>query len=254
MNNIPTASIEVVDFTSMYESWQNHQEVTPFCHWIKEEIAQRGYAYIAHPIDQSCFEKICQELGTIESIADLTVDQKRNAEQRKRRLEKGRGNRPSRFQSTKFGFHTDVPIVGIMGFYCRIQDPTDGALQVIDVDHVVDYFSEAERALLETINFKWTIRQDGIETTFECPVLSPGKDHYRLYYAPWLAKDQYREEEEALLKKFAQFVEEMERTQVKAIRTQPKEALFVNNRRVLHGRGPLEEDSPRDILRVRLYA
>jgi alpha-ketoglutarate-dependent taurine dioxygenase len=63
--------------------------------------------------------------------------------------------------------------------------------------------------------------------------------------------DTYDEQQRRLLEKFAEY---LRRKEVITIRLKAGESVFIDNNRILHGRGPIQEDSQRLIKRVWIKA
>ena len=70
-----------------------------------------------------------------------------------------------------------------------------------------------------------------------------------VFYVPWNLSDARDDEQARLLEKMAAFVEHKRKTQPVKIRLERQQCLFIDNRRMLHGRGLLAEDSKRHLVR-----
>jgi alpha-ketoglutarate-dependent taurine dioxygenase len=76
-------------------------------------------------------------------------------------------------------------------------------------------------------------------------------DAWAVYYVPWLVEPPEDEGTRRLLERFTDYVHDKEAHDLIAVRLRRGESLFVDNRRILHGRGALPEGSRRHL--VRLY-
>jgi len=130
--------------------------------------------------------------------------------------------------------HTDHPSVATIGWYCDQQDGEDGACLFVDARTVVD--AELERAL-----DRETLRVPGVRAvggpTTEVSVSRAGK----LFFAPWLVTH-----ESKALDQLARRLREAEPSRV---RLEAGDAVFIDNRRVLHGRGAIAPSSDRVLTR-----
>jgi alpha-ketoglutarate-dependent taurine dioxygenase len=78
----------------------------------------------------------------------------------------------------------------------------------------------------------------------------PRDDHHEVYYPPIVRPEQPGPEGLAALQELVERVREVGPSEQIRIRLDVKDALFIDNRRTLHGRGPLRPDSPRLLQRV----
>ena len=185
---------------------------------------------------------------------EVVVSPERERSQREARRNKL--ERPSLYQSTELGFHTDPPrthLVGgvdILAFYCVAQDPVDGASLLIDMGRIEEDFAPAEVDALGRIEVAYsTINPEGVDELHTRPLLSRRPDGLNLHYMPWGLR---RPGDPGLGRVLRTFESYLHDRPVISVRLRPGEALFLDNRRMLHGRGPLTPDSPRSLLRVHL--
>lgn len=130
--------------------------------------------------------------------------------------------------------HTDHPSVATIGWYCDQPDGEDGASLFLDARSVLD--ADLECALeRETLPVP-DVRAVGGHTT-EFPVARGGK----LFFAPWLVTHESR-----ALDLFARRLREAAPSRV---RLEAGDAVFIDNRRVLHGRGAIARSSERVLRR-----
>lgn len=132
--------------------------------------------------------------------------------------------------------HMDHPEVSKIGWYCEAQDETDGACQFVDFRDLVD--ADLAKALEEEKLRVPDLR--GLAPIVPVPVPVAGGGRY--FYAPWLV-----ERWSPALRELEQRIENAPR---RWLRLLPGDAVFVDNRRVLHGRDELDERSRRLLLRV----
>lgn len=130
--------------------------------------------------------------------------------------------------------HMDHPDVSTIGWYCEAQDATDGACQFVDLRDLVD--AELAKALGDAKLYVPELR--GLTPIAPVPVAGGG----RYFYAPWLI-----ERWSPALRQLEQRIENAPRRRLRLL---PGEAVFIDNRRVLHGREALDARSRRLLLRV----
>lgn len=217
---------------------------------VREALRAHGLARLP-PMDEARFMDLAGCLGEVGLRTDLVIDPVQAEEERRRRSVTGA--RPMVYSPTELGFHTDRPTVDVLGWYCVEQDAEDGAFLLLDTADLPERFSAAELAGLGTIELRYFQRdsQTGEEEAGSAPFLSSGPRGHLLYYAPWLLPEDLAGELATLVARFAAYVEWKRETALVRIRLQPGEALFVDNRRLLHARGNLSPASRRHI--VRLY-
>jgi Taurine catabolism dioxygenase TauD, TfdA family len=141
-------------------------------------------------------------------------------------------------------FHTDHPAVAIVAWHCVRQDPADGASLLVDARGLVGGLSAAEVALLEGLQLAHPPLAEGHAAGFAA-ALKSGPEGHDVYFPPVM---RYRAPETASIAAFGAFSERVREANMAApirFRLAPNDALFVDNRRVLHGRATLRPDSPR---------
>jgi len=207
---------------------------------LMETINSTGYAHIKDPISYEGFEALSQQLGSIVYRTDLQITE---------------GRKSVVYKPEEIGFHTDNPNVRIIGWYCIRQDESGGSSLLIDTGDIEQCFSQAELGVLQTINVRCPhpLLHDpdtGKEAFFLTPLLSWRNSIPQIYFASWLLLDSYDERQTNALDKFKSFLLRKQERELIKLRLSEKNALFINNRRLLHGRGEIAHNSPRLIKRV----
>jgi Taurine catabolism dioxygenase TauD, TfdA family len=218
--------------------------------WVREELRQHGLARLP-PMTEARFLDLAGGVGEVGLRTDMVIDPAQAEEERRRR---GTATeRPVVYAPTELGFHTDRPTVDVIGWYCVEQDAEDGAVLLIDTADLGEHFGAAEIAGLGRVEVGYFQRDahTGREETRRAPLVARGPRGHLLYYAPWLVQESGDAETALLVARFAAYVEKKRETALVRIRLQRGEALFVDNRRLLHARGNLSPSSRRHI--VRLY-
>jgi hypothetical protein len=217
---------------------------------VREALRAHGLARLP-PMDEGRFLDLAGCLGEVGLRSDLVIDPVQAEEERHRRT--AAEDRPVVYAPTELDFHTDRPTVDVIGWYCVEQDAVDGAVMLIDTADLAEHLSAAEIAGLEKIELGYfqRDRQTGKEEFGRASLVTSGPRGFLVYYAPWLLQQQRDAETERLVGRFAAYVGRKRETALVRIRLHRGEALFIDNRRLLHARGNLSPASRRHI--VRLY-
>jgi hypothetical protein len=146
-------------------------------------------------------------------------------------------------------FHTDHPAVTSAAWYCLRQDPVDGASLLIDSQQLIGKLSLEQIALLERLRLAFPPLVAG-HPPGAAPVLMPRSDGYGVYYPPIVRPQGPEPAALDALQELAEQVREVGPTLQIRIRLEVNDALFVDNRRMLHGRGSLRPNSPRLLRRA----
>jgi hypothetical protein len=216
---------------------------------ILNALSEHGYAHIRVPVSLEAFEELSSEIGIIERRTDIKVDRTGEALQEQNRITNGR---PSTYQTDPLEFHSDNPRMNVLAWYCVDQDEIGGATRLIDTSNVAEYFSEDELAILTGINVTYSVWLPGADReSFLCePLLTRTVFGYRTYYQSWFLLDRYTAEQTAALNKFDGYIHHMREAHSKDVKLAKKECLFIDNRRILHGRNALGSDSKRHLIRL----
>jgi hypothetical protein len=146
-------------------------------------------------------------------------------------------------------FHTDHPAIAIAAWCCIRQDPVDGASLLLDSQPLIRALSPRHVTSLESLRLAFPPLAVG-HAAGAAPVLVQRADRHEVYYPPIVRPDQPGLEALAALQTLVERVREVGPSAQIQIRLDVNDALFVDNRRMLHGRGPLRPDSPRLLRRV----
>ena len=211
---------------------------------IVNMVNRSGYAHVGWPISLEDYEAIARRIGTITLRSDVKLDLNRDLIQRQSRTI----HRPSIYQPHPLGFHTD-PNADIVSWYCLEQDAVDGALLLLDASDVAQHFSAAELATLGKVEIPSPAPDPEREKLPLVPLLSKVTERYHVHYVPWLLGDAYDAETQDALKKFSDYVSLKEKTQLIKVLFKKYDSLFIDNHRMLHGRGAISENSLRHLVR-----
>ena len=137
--------------------------------------------------------------------------------------------------------HTDHPQVRWIGWHCERQDDLDGASLLLDAREIMRRMGPTCHALADVALGCPTI--DSVSPTGTWPMLEGG----RIYYVPWREPASPTQAGHLALSGWRHWVS---RTRPMQVRLEENQALFIDNGRILHGRGALTAASRRLLHRV----
>lgn len=219
---------------------------------ITNTLADSGYLHLQVPMSMENFEQIASRLGKIVLRSDVKVDLDRARNQEQVRNIRGRGGI---YSPSPLHLHTD-PNADLVSWYCVEQDETGGPMLMVDLGTLLEDFSPEELALLSKVELWSPARKSETEpeTLTPLPMLVPENGRYKIFYAPWLIREPQDDASARALKKFGEYVKHKEETQLITLPVKKGDTIFVDNARVLHGRGELPETSRRHLVRLYLRA
>jgi hypothetical protein len=214
---------------------------------VRERLPREGYVHIAGVLPEEIFTEAARQLGTVTMRTDIRVDATADDALRRAR-DPLHADRPSVYRADRLSYHTDTPLADVLAWYCVEQDASDGTSALVDTGDVARHFDAEELAAMERVRVRFHAGgEPGREIFGEYPLLAAGK----VYYVPWLLSPDLDEDERKIAARFEEYLAKKDATNPIRIRLKPGEMLFIDNHRVLHGRGELPPDSRRHL--VRLY-
>jgi len=144
-------------------------------------------------------------------------------------------------------FHTDHPQVAAISWRCEAQDAGDGASLLVDARTVIEDLGPAAMEALSTVRLPCPGLL-GFDRSHHCALWEPGGR--RVFYAPWLLPQGTSARQRAALEELRQAIGRAGDGTPLRIRLEPGECLAVDNRRMLHGRGPVLAGSARALDRI----
>jgi hypothetical protein len=229
----------------------NKEESAKYTSMIIDGLEEKGFVHIKEALSESDYQKISENLGSIMSRSELKLNPEKDKAQEKRRVYSNDDDRrPSIYKHLALDFHNDNPIGNRLSWYCIKQDERYGALWLIDSKAIVEQFTEEEKDILATINVRYISIVEGKEYHPWMTLLAreDGKD--KAYFASWHLLDKYDTQQLQLIDKFKRLLEIEKNDNLQSVRLQLGESVFVDNRRMLHARGAISEDSKRHIIRL----
>jgi hypothetical protein len=219
---------------------------------IRHTLETDGYLHLTWPMTIEHYEAIAARIGTIVQKNDVKVDLPRAQSQEQVRRIKGRGGI---YSPGALGFHTD-PIADLVSWYCMEQDDGGRPMMMLNLGDLGENFSADELDALSRVELLSPTRKSEVEqeTLTPTPLLTKAKGKYKIYYVPWLLREPEDASVRKTAKKFAAYVKHKEETQLIVLPIKPRDTVFVDNHRMLHGRGELPQTSKRHLVRFYLRA
>lgn len=219
---------------------------------IRKVLATEGYLHLTWPMSMEHYEQIACRLGTIVLRSDVKVDLDRALNQEQVRHIRGRGGI---YSPSPLHLHTD-PNADLVSWYCVEQDETGGPMLMSDTGNLEEHFSQQELEILGSVELWSPSRKSESEPEVltPTPLLSRKNGRLRIFYAPWLLRDSYDTEATSVLEKFVSYVNNLEQTRLISLPIKKRDTVFIDNGRMLHGRGALPQTSKRHLVRLYLRA
>lgn len=191
-----------------------------------------GFVHISTAVTLDNFYGLSHALGEIINKSDINIQLDSD------RLYK---------QSKKIDFHTDGPNTDIIGWFCVKQDTCEGHSILLDSRQIFAQFSREELSLLSTIIISYPMG-NGINK--EVPLIQRTIDEDPIIcYLPWSFFN-LNPSQQAIYSAFKDAVSEVANKRLTSIRLHEGEMLFIDNKRILHGRDAIKKNSPRMLKRV----
>ena len=219
---------------------------------IRWALEADGYLHLRWPMTMTNYEVIAGRLGTVVQKSDVKVDVARAQRQEQVRVMKGRGGI---YSPGALHFHTD-PIADLVSWYCVEQDDGGGPMLMLDLGDLEDKFSAEELEVLRKVELWMPSRKSEAEqeTLTPVPLLTKANGKYKIFYAPWLVRESEDLAVRKVMEKFAAYLKNKEETQLIRLDIQQRDTIFLDNHRMLHGRGELPQTSKRHLVRLYLRA
>ena len=219
---------------------------------IRKTLATTGLLHLTWPMSLEHYEAIAGHLGAIVWKSDVKVDVERARSQEQLRVMKGRG---SIYSPGALLFHTD-PIADLVCWYCVEQDEIGGPMLMLDLGDLEEHFSPQDLESLCRVEVWMPSRKSELapETLTSVQLLSKTHGKYKVFYVPWLLRESYDTGVREVTEKFARYLKKKEETQLITLPIKPRDTIFLDNHRVLHGRRELPTTSKRHLVRFYICA
>ncbi len=158
------------------------------------------------------------------------------------------GERPRNYQlPSQIDFHTDHVSAEVAAWYCLERESDGGAMQFIDLAPIAEDLSRDELADLARVrvpdNAVWSEGGDIALCTVE-------GDQVSFHYVPWLDLKVPDDAARRALDRFEAGVRRAKAADIIEMDLTPGELVFVDNRRIMHGRAAIPADSRRHLKRL----
>ena len=217
----------------------HYDDACAFTEAVLATIQQQGYAHISKPLDVESFETVASLMGSIAMRTDLVITPGRSS---------------IVYKPDAIAFHQDNPFMNIIGWHCVQQDDIDGSALLIDTADIAEQFTPEQLMIMTSIEIRCPDADPsrhnpdrGLIAYFLWPMLRKTNTRCEVYYVPWLMLDSYSAEQREIIQKFDEYLLAKE---VINVRLNQGETLFIDNNRLLHGRGPIPAGSKRFLKRV----
>ncbi|EPW6429591.1 TauD/TfdA family dioxygenase [Vibrio parahaemolyticus] len=197
---------------------------------VEDELQQHGYCHLKQKLSFEQYVAINEQFGTVKTISDIKLNNE----------SKLKFNKPESLSP-----HTDSPLVSTVAWYCIRQDPEVGSSVLIDCKPLIEAIPESTRAVLRKTHIGFPLYKRFKTDTY--PILKLDKTSDEIYYTRWLLLDNYSEKQLIALETLEASISDAKPI---ILRLEPGEALFVDNKRMLHGREDIPQDSPRYLYRI----
>lgn len=198
---------------------------------IKNAVSTDGYI-VTKVNDLEEFKFLCESLGNVPQYTDVHLQE---------------GKNQYTYIPDSVPFHTDNPKMQIVGWFCISQDAQFGESLLMDVRTILAQMTDEEKHLLANQMLKMPSRDELY------PLLIQGLLPH-IFYIPfyWLQAAQTMEirVREAVLRFHRLVLAERAAGGFESIRLKPGEALFINNRFIIHGRDQIDQNSQRLLVRA----
>jgi hypothetical protein len=222
--------------------WFSESDTSHLRAGILASVQTLGYAHLTQPHTADDFEMAASQLGSIALRTDLAITPERSS---------------IVYKPDEIRLHQDNPEVNMLGWYCVHQDEFDGSALLLDTGEISRHFSPSEIETMSGINVRYPDPDPnrhnpdgGLIAYLLWPLVTKKTTRTEVYYVPWLLADSYDEDQRRVLEKFIEYLRAKEENQLIRIRLKAGESLFIDNNRMLHGRGPIRQDSKRFLKRV----
>lgn len=192
---------------------------------IGEHLEHTGIAVVRCPLRIGEFYSLARRLGDVLRIEDIKIGVT------------GRGAHSSR----PLDLHTDQHFVDTIAWYCVRSAVSGGATELVDARGVLHSLNPTTRNALERVVMSCP-NVDDLGPPERVPLLRGTCGDERIYFAAWNVTPLPDAVENTAFKRFVAALSAAPRL---AVRLEQGQCLFIDNRRIVHGRGALPSDSPR---------
>jgi hypothetical protein len=214
---------------------------------IRTALRRFGWIHRRDVRSEPEFEALAERLGKIVLRTDIVVDPAGHQQQmRSRRYQP---TRPSTYDPEGLALHNDRPTADVLAWYCVRPEDVGGETFVTPVGELHETFSEEEIAALGRVHVGYANLDHSGPPMLTRPLVTGRPGAWNLFWAPWQLVVPEDQELINVLRRFERYVEAQHRRAGMAIRLEAGESLWIDNHRMMHGRGPLPANSRRHLVR-----
>lgn len=193
---------------------------------IDDDLKRNGFSVI-DGLSHAEFCKLMESYGEIITASDIKINELSNR----------------KFNDYKeLDLHTDTPLAGLVAWYCVVQDNKAGESLFVDGKEILNEMSEEELCILNNTRIKYPVFKK--TETRDHPIVD---ENQAIYYTSWLKYTNYSAEQVNALQCFESYIEH---AAIISVRLRPGQALILDNKRMLHGRGEISQNSKRYLYRL----
>ena len=196
---------------------------------VQSQLKSNGYIHLNEAVSTDDFLKIIHPFGKVLRKETISLYRSRRGAHQPRML----------------GYHTDHFDADIIAWQCDVPEPTGGPTLLVDTQPIVDVMTDHQKEALTRVEIFSPHPDRPVQLRAPCLTIDGGEALF--YYTPWnLCPIQDPE----VSKVWKWFVEQVESAAAFEVDLKKGECLFLDNKRFLHGRGVLPENSKRSLERV----
>lgn len=201
---------------------------------VQRALTESGVAHVDVPHDLAEFRILAAQLGYVVAEERIAIRA---------------GAHAYVAQPGPVPVHNDQAQVDIVAWHCVNQDAADGASLLCDGLAAIATLPHEVREVLRRTRLACPPVAGGPPSQ-KVPVLSASSVGRRLFCSPWLEPVDDDPVQRAALMALAEVLNQPSAPWRSSVRMSPGQSLFIDNRRILHGREAIEPRSPRHLERV----
>lgn len=200
---------------------------------IRAALDASGYVHVRERLDRGEFEALAATLGDVLREEDIALYRSTRGAHQPRTL----------------GFHTDPAQVATIAWWCVTPATEGGATLLFDLAGLIESLPDDEFGRLAAVQMRCPCPDGGAARVV--PFVERDPDgRVQLFYADWQVLPIRDPDVNAAWKRLRVRIEDAIARDAFGVRLEQGEMLFLDNRRMVHGRGELPKDSPRHLLRL----